>query len=245
MEDNLVQPHVAAERVICLMVFAARAYFEGEIQCPTDPDFDAAGSIALLDQWLQQEGLWEKLSEEETKLMCRQGGEWARQEQVSGGWRSESAGAIAWALGLLEMRPYDIQFRPGHVMDVIPERGQPTGEWIAKAAFRPCDDITEQRDVAELWLWRARAEHSRRTDPDREPVAGMTYDQIIAESASNCQKSGWFTALEDDFPAMGKPYFRLAEAEFQIMHSIAWERLYGLNWLCDEQKDWDRVECDT
>ena len=245
MNDLLMQPQIAAERLICLMVVGARCYFEGDITQPSGSDIDPDKSVSLLEAWLRQENLWGKLSTKESIMMSKPPGNWTGRERISLGWRSESAGIIAWGLGLLEMRPYDTQFRPGHIMDVVPERGQPTGTWITAARFRAIQEIQEERDRAELWLWRARVEQNRKTNPGFEPVPGKTYGQLIAESACNGQMDGWFRMIENDYPAKGKPYARLTESEYQIMHSIAWERLYGLNWICDEEKDWDKVQTDT
>lgn len=54
-----------------------------------------------------------------------------------------------------------------------------------------------------------------------------------------------FKPIGNDFPALGKPYSQLTEAEWQTMRSIATERLYALDWLCGYSADWDNVRTST
>jgi len=244
MNDALPPPRTAAERILCLMAVGARAYFEGEFHVQKSEE-GAVASVQLLNEWLVGETLWKKLSRAELVLMGKPAGGWTERERLSGGWRPESAGIIAWSLGLLAMPPYDTTFRPGHILDVIPERGNSTGDWIGQAQYRPGDEIAEARDVAELWLWRAGVEtHLRNHDPPDSRV-GRSWEELISDSARNQEQEGWFQAIDSDYPAKGKPYARLTESEWWLMRSIAHERLYGLNWLCDEEKDWDLVALDT
>jgi hypothetical protein len=242
--EELVESRAAAERLLCLMVVAARAHFEGELGHDNEADIEAVESIQLLHVWLQQESLWEKLSPRENRLMAKNVGQWTAQEQIDGSWRAEAAGAIAWALGLVAMPTYDTQFRPAHIMDAVPERGGPTYEWLAKASLREHQEIVEERDMAEPWLWRFRTELFIR-NPDAPSSEKDRRRQFIADSARNRQEEGRFQMIEGDYPAMGKAYAKLTDTEWHDMGSIATERLYALNWVCGHESDWDAITCDT
>jgi hypothetical protein len=240
-----IQSRVAAQREICLLAFSCRGYFEDEFHRGDESVLDAPDSVRRLGEWLRGEGLWERLSSEEKALMERPTGEWTNQERLNAGWRIESAGAIAWALSLLPMPPYDKSFRPGHVLDVVPERGQPTEAWIRQARLRREHEILEQRELAESWLWRYRTEQNLRNPNGYGPPPGRTFAQIIARSAKHHQDEGWFLMIDGDYPAFGRSYAKLGPREFEIAGSIALERLHALNWICDEEEDWDQVLCDT
>ena len=140
------------------------------------------------------------------------------------------------------MPAYDQPAFNSDLMELVPHPGD-SQAFIANAELRKAHAISEARDLAELWLWRARTTQLQREHS--EPPKGMTYESIIAETAKKAQEDGLFTAIDGDFPALHRAYAKLSEREWETMRSIATERLYALNWLCRDAEDWDEVSTDT
>lgn len=245
---SLPQPQDAAARLLCLMSQGARAYFEGVAQADdADAAEEARERIHDLLGWLQGEQLMPRFSARERALMDKPAGAWSDRDCLNAGWRTESAGVIAWALTLVAaIPPYDKQFRALHIMEAIPMTGDPTAEFLQGAKLRSEGEIDEARAMAELWLWRSRTRRAQ-TDLSRSPTETTPeqYAQYIRESAANREAEGWFTAINGDYPAFGKAYADLSPKEYAWASSIALERLWGLNWLCDDERDWDQVSLDT
>jgi hypothetical protein len=240
---KLVEPQAAAQRLVCLMVISARGYFEDLLSDCEPESVVATQDIENLMLWLREERLWPSLSKKETTILELTPGMWSKKDRVNTSWRVEAAGVIAWTLGLVEMPAYDKQFRSHGIMDVLPEPHTSTQEWVCGAALQPEEQILASRDVAELWLWRART--TRLQKDGRKPGVKGTYEEFIAGAAEAGERDSLFKRHSGDFPAFGKAYRDLSENEWHTMTSIATERLYGLNWVCGYGSDWDEVSPDT
>ena len=167
-------------------------------------------------------------------------------------WRVEALGVLVWALdSRTDFPPYD---RLAHetnleaniwklILDISSLDLREAQAFIAQAKLRDARAIRNSRDVAELWLWRARTTELQRKHV--APPEGMTFEGIIAEAAKAGEQDGLFTAIDNDFPALGRSYAKLSETEWYRMRSIAGERLYALNWLCGYSDNWDTVPTDT
>lgn len=242
-------PGDAAGRLFCLMCIGARAYFEGEMaSAGTETEkAEARTKAADLMAWLEREQVMPRFSAQERPLMGRPVGSWTERERVNGSWRVESAGVIAWSLGLLGMiPPFDKEFRPLDIMDVIPQAGEPTAHFLETAAYRSEDEVDEAREIAELWLWRSRTTQIQ-ADPNTytKPTPPEKYAEYVVSAAKTGEANGWFIAIDNDFPAFGKPYAGLSPQEYRRATSIAQERLWGLNWVCGYERDWDEVPLNT
>jgi hypothetical protein len=51
--------------------------------------------------------------------------------------------------------------------------------------------------------------------------------------------------VDDDLPCGAKPFRALSDAEFADAMSTALERHHALNWLCGDDRDWDKIRTDT
>jgi hypothetical protein len=236
-----------AKRLLCLMSLAARAYLEGVIAKGGEAASEYHDRTVALVQWLRREGLWGALSAMEQQLNDKPVGSWSEREQLNTSWRVEAAGCIAWALGLVSTLPgYDQQFTPGVIIDAVPQTGDATADWVAARTCRDEDTIQDAREVAEMWMWRARTTQMQRSSPSRPGgLVPAKLDQIIVTAARHAEQEGRFTAFGDDFPAFGKSYRDLDQGQWQLASSIAHERLWAFNWLCGYHPNWDRVPLDT
>jgi len=246
--DSPVDSHTAARRALCLASLVLRAQAEYQLH-PEPGDIPPQGKAAPADfalrqnSWLQNGDLWSACSARERELFQRAMGSWTRQETADGQWREESLGFLWWALdGSRVFLPYDVPAAQTDVLRGVPDPSAARA-FIEEAKLRDIKEIGKQRDIAELWLWRARTTQLQRDKA--EAPKGLTFEQIIAMTAEKAAGDNVFKPIGNDFPALGKPYSRLTETEWQTMRSIAEERLYVLNWLCGRSTDWDSVKTDT
>ncbi len=251
---KMVDPAKAARRAVGLKALYMRAHFEEVISI--GKKFSAKQDAMVrdvhrkfsdeLNQWLKKEGFWNCLSGREQELLAKPFGTWSEQEKINGIWRAESLGVILWALKVEPSLPaYDQSIERAPSLPSPPPLMKGTGDFIRSAQLRSSEEIGKRRDVAELWLWRSRTRLFSREAGKYPPPRGMTYEEIIRKSAECAEREGVFKAVEGDFPAFGKPYSKLTEEEWYTMQSIAYERLYVLNWLCGYEEDWDKVETGT
>jgi hypothetical protein len=252
-DEPVVEAQSAAKRALCLAALVLRALTEHRLHpepgVRQSVDMSTVGpDLAVLRvQRMKQEGLWEAWSVREQALLEKPLGSWQKQELIDSSWRVEDIGVLIWALeSSADFPPYD---RLAHetnleanitklVLD--PPDAQP---FIAHAKLRDVREIRKARDVAELWLWRARTTELQKKHV--APPEGMTFEGIIAEAARAGERDGLFKPIDNDFPALGRSYAKLSEIDWYRMRSIAWERLYALNWLCRYSDDWDHVPTDT
>lgn len=250
---EVVAAPVAMRRALCLRALIRRCEIEG-LLLANKQQKKATGISerkALIDEakelnaWLKDEGLRESLSKVEREALKKVPGSWTVRELKDYGWRTEALGVVAWAIGLVaKVPPYDQQWNPKPLFKAVPIL-QPTKKFIAQAKLRNAAKILKAREVAENWLWRARTTQVQKEPERYPPPAGWTYEKIITAAAKHWEKEGLFKALKGDYPALGKPYRKLSEEEWQSCRSIATERLYGLNWVCSYAADWDRVPTGT
>lgn len=246
--NHRVNAQSAAKRALCLASLVVRARAEYELHPepgdtpnpngPVAPDF-VANQVA----WMKSEGLWEAASVHERALLQKPLGKWERQEVADGQWREEDLLVLMWALQPgTDLPPYDQMMSESDFDRLVPAPSAAQA-FIAKAKLRDVQEISKARDVAELWLWRARTTQLQRDHVT--PPKGMTFEEIIRTAAAHAEKDRLFTAIDHDFPALGRSYAKLSETQWYTMRSIATERLYVLNWLCGYSKDWDAVPTDT
>lgn len=151
-------------------------------------------------------------------------------------WLSEGAGTLLWALGLLELPPYDEPFG---------------GEGVARAPLedgrlRDDDELDLEADAARLWHWRARTALLQQGGRTRLPERYASFDQLVAATAMRGFEQGLLPPpLRGDFRAFGKVYRHLSAEQLAEAHSIAAERHRALAWLCDDRTTWDDVPLDT
>jgi hypothetical protein len=236
-----------ALRALCLGGLIMRSEYEKVVR---DIGVDLVleihrGLSAQLDRWLAEERLVEHQSRHERRLFAKPLGSWNEQDSVEVSWRLEALGALSWALHLVpEMPPYDQEFAQAETVRHL-GLTRPTANFVRAAHLRPSGEIGRARAVAELWHWRSRTTRVQR-EGNHPPPPGYTYDQIISIASRAAHDNGDIPPpVREDFPAFGKPYRDLTNAEWSRATSIAMERHFALNWLCGYAADWDRTPTDT
>jgi len=151
-------------------------------------------------------------------------------------WQAEGLGMLLWALGLVELPPYDSLF---------------DAEWLlatptAHGNLRTRAEIEHARESARLWHWRARTHALRRGDEIDLPDAWDSFEQLIAVAAMRGYEQGLLPSpTRGDFAAFGKGYRELSATEAADAFSIAYERHRALNWVCGEGRTWEETPTDT
>ena len=203
-----------------------------------------AGRLRVIDH-MRAEGLWEDTSPSERQLFEQPVKDITIQQRNVGSWRIESVLCLAWALGLSHAIPgYDTTSEPGAVLALLPTE---TAGFVGSARLRSSEEISDARDIAELWNWRNRTrylqEKGYRPPPGQPPL-----DAIVREAAVRCAEDGTIAQVIDgDFPALGKAYRDLSAAEWRLVGSITEERHFALNWLCGYApgNEWDETPTST
>lgn len=190
-------------------------------------DFDAKmrSQFATRIQKLRELGVWNEMEESEHRFMEADALELTEQELLDASWLSEAAACLLWALEYFpELPPYDERART-EMMQV---------EFNKRATLRPIEAIKKQRDLAELWHWRARTRQLQELGQMPSVIAGgQTIENILQITSSKADENGAFPApIGNDFPAFNKAYRDLSIEEFSLATSIAIERHRAFNWLC-------------
>lgn len=174
------------------------------------------------------------------------------EQQLAASWRCEALAVLLWALGEVdELPPWDTC--ASHELVKHAALRDPRS-FVRAARLRAREEIDSRRQAAELWHWRSRTrELVERGDVfpvnDALRSAGIHgFDDVIARAAHAAAEAGDIeSVLERDFPARGKPYRDLDDAEWSEVRSIAIERHFALNWLCGRapKNRWDETPTDT
>jgi hypothetical protein len=251
---HLVSAEAAARRALCLHVMIQRSNLEFQSSLaknvlPGQLDKvmgEYQKACDHLNKFVETWGLGESLSKREKILLEQKIGKWKEQDIKDASWEAESLLVIEWALGVNDQIPAYDQAAEENIKEVKELLStQKPKEFVSGAKLRPETEISRARDIAELWLWRARTTQIQK-DPKRyPPPKGWTYEKIIQATVEKAEAEGVFKNIGNDFPAYGKSYRDLTEQEHSLATSLARERLRGLNWLCGYAQDWDEVPTDT
>ena len=150
-------------------------------------------------------------------------------------WQAEGLGTLLWALGRIELPPYDVIFDYDRLLATT----------LSGATLRDPDEIEQARRIARIWHWRARTSELQAAGTSALPERWQSFEQLIAATAVRGHEQGLLPRpLRGDFPAFGKVYRELSPEERTEAESIAWERHRALNWLCS-RGSWTDTPTDT
>ncbi len=235
-----------AYRALCLGTLLMRANLEDSLRRASalPQDRPRPELWEAVNSWLEKYAISASLSPKERHLLAKPVGSWSPQETINASWRAEALGVILWALEWLKKIPtYDTQFSAPEILRFLPMGRQPD-DFVRKSKLRSNKDLSKARDLAELWNWRGRTTRIQNDKASLPP--GMTFQQIISNSARQAHKAGMIsTPIDNDFPLYSKAFGKLSEEEYQSSASISQERHFTLNWLTGHSKDWDNTPTET
>src|SRR6185437_3367175 len=192
---------------------------------------DAAQMFMETINHLKASGLWRDVEKDERRFLQAGIDQMSAQQRIDAAWLAESIACLLWAIEIMPELPRYDQEVSHELVNALP--ATPIKGLMKQAHLRPKEQIEKQREIAELWHWRAR---TRRLQEEGRPLPlpnGYTIEQVIELAALKGAESGDLPhPLASDFPAMGKPYRDISLEEFATMTSIAQERHKALNWLC-------------
>jgi hypothetical protein len=244
-----------ASRALCLSAVRLRASAEIYYRDARIPEgyIDFSGgppqeTPERLWQWLSASDLTRCLSPQETRWFDAPIGHLSMQDVIDCSWRHEPLTALLWALGIVDpLPPPDVQMEAADLFEST-NLLRATHPFRERVRMRKPEPIAEARDSAEFWLWRARTERIVRGQGGGLPKGWDVpkLEEIVRRAAQAGEESGLFKRIDGDFPALGKAFRNLDDEGRGFMESMCRERLYGLNWICDEEGvAWDEVTCDT
>ena len=106
-------------------------------------------------------------------------------------WQAEGLGMLEWALGLVEMPPYDQPFDAERVVSTP----------LDDALLRPVEEVETARDAARLWHWRGRTATLMEMAGGGLPERWRSFEQLVAATAMRGHEQGLLPRpLRGDFP---------------------------------------------
>ncbi|MDX2197412.1 MAG: DUF4272 domain-containing protein [Phycisphaerae bacterium] len=244
---NDCEPPTATEvarRCLCLAAFIMRGQIEAAIADNRDVA-EARQFAKRLAGFIDEVDMSEWFSPRESQLMTSALGEWKRQQQINATWRCEALTCLLWSLSKLEIPPYDKLAELDALAETVPllRPIDEVREFLAWATLRESWEISDARDLAESWHWRART-HALSIGHYGDPP-DPKFDEYAQKAAARMAEDHDMNLIDGDYPAFGVAYREVDDDQFSTLMSIAQERHYALNWLCWGAISWDDVETNT
>lgn len=110
---------------------------------------DEALTLMVLN--LKASGLWPDVEEDEQKLLLSN--RISERQRIDASWLGESTTCLLWSLRMIPKLPaYDREADPTLAGRL---RSESIPDLIRQASLRPKKEVEKQRQIAELWHWRA------------------------------------------------------------------------------------------
>jgi Domain of unknown function (DUF4272) len=215
-------PARVARRALALAAVSSRAFLE---QMDAD-EIDVFFERTKLLTWVDAVGLGDELEPDEWQLLQAQVGEIEHKRAVDSAWRLEGLTVLAWALGRIEIPPYDRLVRPAELFPAVRFLDPDAGHELARQATLPSDsEVDSVRRQLFTIHWRIR--EFRLSDQPLDLTTAPHVTRAGLLDFSGCR-------LLDGDLAVGRLRIDEAPAEHvrQTANIVA-ERLVALRWLAE------------
>jgi hypothetical protein len=193
-------------------------------------------------EWLREKGLMSELTPEEATLLNSPVGTLTPEAIIDSSWWSEALSALAWAIDIVELPPSDTISDPARVMDAVPRPWDEIHGWFGDPALVSESEVVHQREIAEIWHWRATTEVLRRSGSVGEK---QDYEEAIRDVANEALDAGLVPTLRHgDFSVHGRSIKDLSGDSLEELVAVSRQRLRALNWLCGFGASWHDVPLD-
>jgi len=239
IDVELRAPEEVRARILILSCILRRLALE---TAPLAGERDLADDAFDEREWLRDQGLASQLSGGEAALLDSPPSSAAPGTIMEVSWQGEALVALTWAIGLVDMPPVDVTPGLGGIMDLVPRPWDAISMWMSDPTIVSESDAAQQRELAEIWHWRATIEPLRRgaSSADRRD-----YEEAIADVVAEARAAGFVPALLDrDFPVRGRSIKEISESAIDELIAVTSQRLRALNWLCGFGTTWDDVPLD-
>jgi uncharacterized protein DUF4272 len=244
VDINLRDADEIAGRAVVLGTLVRRAMLDvmdaedDEDPAPDDDLFDRDGIRFDLLAWLKEQEP-DAVEPDDTEMLAKPVGELSDDELDLCTDATDALAALLWVIGQIESLP-----SPGEVdklgvdLGLTPEPWDDVAPFHSGAAMREEDEIAREREIAEIWFWRAAlsSEGEPRDQEDRRAI------RTVADEAAAARL---VLTVAGDFAVDGRP-FALAEqpAKDEILAGAA-ARLRALNWVCGYGDTWSDTPLDV
>lgn len=203
-----------------------------------DELFDRDGIRFDLLAWLKEQEP-DALEPEDAELLAKPVGELTEEDLDLCTDATDALGALMWVTGTVEMlpSPCDID-NPAADLGLMPEPWDDVQPFHTEAALRREDLIAREREIAELWFWRAALSvNGEPTDAEER--------HAIRTVADEAALAGLIRTAAGDFAVDGQPYAKVAQPfKDEILAGTA-ARLRALNWVCGFGDTWADTPLDV
>jgi hypothetical protein len=240
IDVELRTPAEVRARILVLSAILRRLALEN---VPSEHAGDGLGEAFDEREWLREHGLDGELTSWEAALLSGPPGTLAPDAIVEASWQGEALVALAWAIGALDMPPVDAPSDALPILDMVPRPWDTIQDWIGDPAIVSETDAVREREVTEIWHWRATTELLRReaSEADRQD-----YESAIRDVAAEALAAGILPPLRGgDFQTRNRRVSGLSDNEVEELIAITGQRLRALNWLCGFGRSWDDVPFDV
>jgi len=223
-----------ARRALCLYGVALRGMTERDQGTPERLE----EWRAQLERWVDAVGIGSELEPQEWRLLKQPVAPPQSKELMDAEWLMEGAAVLVWALGRLELPPYDEQ------VDVAPlGRGLGYGAddkaraFVAEAKLRPREEIERlSRQILGIH-WRIREQNVRPGRIDFERVS----------------QDAWFGKLplqgvrfiDGDLAIGAHPIHAAPAMDFKLCAMAVYRRHMAINWLCGDNPVYSKTDTQT
>jgi hypothetical protein len=225
-------------RAQCLVALLTRSQIEGELAGRASELKRWHGALDRLATWIGEEELAASFTDVERALFAQPVSAWAPADTSAVAWRIEALAVFMWAAGKLDTAPNAPQpMDADDVFATFPLLGA-RSEFLEDAAPRDDEELDRGRRAVGVWRWRARTELLHRSGAT--PASGDAYDEMVSRAARKAFDARLVDALvEGDFGVGQRAFSELTDTELRGLAAALLERQHALDWLCDENADWD------
>jgi len=227
-------------RILILAAVLRRLALEAAAQeNDTEPLADAFDER----EWLREQGLSEDLTPGEATLLDSPPGSVASEVITETSWQGEALVALGWAVRALDMPPAGMTVDIHSLIESVPRPWDDIQHWFDNPAIVSEQEAIREREIADIWRWRATTEVLRRRGTTAD---SQEYEEAIREVVAEARAAGLVNALRgEDFGVDGASIKELSTSDLDQLIAVTAQRLHALNWLCGFGASWDLVPLDV
>jgi hypothetical protein len=147
---------------------------------------------------------------------------------------SLAANALGWTLQVretLQLSDRESMTISEELVTWAPEPWNSVHNTISDTTHRSEDEVARQREIWELWYWRATLANDHLDAEDMESA--------IRDTAAEVARVGLIDVIEHDFEVDGLPFAGLDDDRQVSVAILAEANLLALNWVCGFGNTWD------
>jgi len=240
IDVELRTPVEIRARILILSAIFRRLALEN---APLEEEEDSLADAFDEREWLREQGLARQLTARETALLDSPLGSIAPELTIEASWQGEALSALAWAVDAMPMPSVDATSDPRPIMELVPRPWDAIKAWMSQPVIVSESDAVRERELAEIWHWRATTELLRR---EASPADRRDFEAAIREVAAEARSAGIAPALRDgDFSVRGRSIKESSDTEIDELIAATGQRLRALNWLCGFGDSWDDAPLDV